>query len=298
MDDYRKFHFVPTDIVVPDNVVMRQDIQAVSRTLEYVYDDFCVLTLARKFGSAADVADLESRLRWYAGLWDKDGGFMRGRRADGSWHVPFDPLHSETGPQYYEGHAWTWSWYVPHDPQGLIDLLGGNAAFVDKLTVACDKYYQALNEPCMLETYLFIHAGRADRTEYFARKTLENFNATARGLPGNDDSGTTSGWLVWDMLGIYPNAGQEYYYLGSPVFTKATIRLGNGQKIIIKAPASNDANKYVSSASLNGKPWNQSWLRHADLIDGAEIVFDLGPEPTRWGSQNPPPSLSTAPRTP
>src|SRR5882757_3569177 len=150
---------------------------------------------------------------------------MRGRKADGTWHTPFDPLLLETGRQYYEGHAWTWSWYVPHDPQGLINLLGGDDAFIMKLSTAVENYYEAFNEPCMLETYLFIHGGRPDLTQKFVREAQRHFTTDKDGLPGNDDSGTTSAWLVWTMLGIYPNAGQDYYYIGSPTFPKATIRL-------------------------------------------------------------------------
>ena len=293
LDSYRQHHYLPTDVVVSADLAQLRDNQAVSRTLEYVYNDFCVLALAKKHGTPADVTDLQGRLLWYANLWDKDvGGFMHGKRADGSWHTPFDPLKSETGPQYYEGHAWTWSWYVPHDNQGLINLLGGDAAFVDKLTIACDKYYEAFNEPCMLETFLFIHAGRPDKTQFFARKAMKNFNPTPNGLPGNDDSGTTSAWLFWTMLGIYPNAGQDYYYIGSPTFTKATLKLAGGKQLVIKAPAANAENKYISAATMNGKPWGQAWLRHADLINGAELELNMSGKPSEWGGKNPPPSLT------
>ncbi|MBC7808065.1 MAG: glycoside hydrolase family 92 protein, partial [Akkermansiaceae bacterium] len=282
-------------VVSTDGLAQPRNNQGVSRTLEYVYNDFCVLALAKKYGTREDVADLQGRLLWYANLWDKDAnGFMRGKKADSSWHSPFDPLKSETGPQYYEGHAWTWSWYVPHDNQGLINLLGGDAQFVDKLTIACEKYYEAYNEPCILETFLFIHAGRPDKTQFFARRALKHFNATPNGLPGNDDSGTTSAWLVWTMLGIYPNAGQDYYYIGSPTFTKATLKLPNGKQLVIKAPSASVENKYISAGTLNGKPWDQSWLRHADLMRGAELNLTMTGAPAKWGSQKRPPSLTTS----
>jgi len=293
LDDYRKYTYVPTDIVVSGDLKELRNNQAVSRTLEYAHNDFSVLTLARKYGTPEDVAELEKRQFWYKNLWDKDaGGFMRGKKKDGSWHTPFDPLKTETGPQYYEGHAWTWSWYVPHDPQGLINLHGSTEAFVDKLTIACEKYYEAYNEPCMLETYLFIHAGRPDKTQFFVRDALKHFSTAIDGLPGNDDSATTSTWLVWDLLGLYPNAGQDYYYIGSPSFTKTTLHLPGSKTLVISAPAASPENKYVQSATLNGKPWDQAWLRHADLINGAELVLHLGPKPSAWGSKTPPPSIS------
>jgi predicted alpha-1,2-mannosidase len=289
LDDYRALHYVPTDIGT------KGDVQAVSRTLEYVYNDFAVWTLARDLGTPEDVADLRSRLLWYQNLWDAETGFMRGKTRDGRWHAPFSPLAAETGRQYYEGHAWTWSWYVPHDPQGLINLLGGNDAFVQKLTTAVEQHYEAYNEPGMLQTYLFTHAGRPDLTQHYIRQALRHFSTGPGGLPGNDDSGTTSAWLVWAMLGLYPNAGQDFYYLGSPTFTKATIQLGNGKQVVIRAPASSAEAQYIGQATLNGRAWNQAWLRHHDLANGAEIKLIMSAQPSAWGSTTPPPSLSARP---
>ncbi len=289
LDDYRRHGYLPSDIV-PDHPTKSDHERGVSRTLEYAHNDFAVLTLARAFGTPEDVADLEKRALWYGNLWDPtSGGFMRGKNADGTWLSPFDPLKSETGRHYYEGHAWTWSWYVPHDPQGLINLHGSREAFVEKLTIACDQHYQAWNEPSMLQTYLFIHAGRPDLTQRFVRKALAHFNDTPGGLPGNDDSGTTSAWLVWALLGLYPNAGQDFYYIGSPSFTRATIKLPAGKTFVISSPAASPENQYIASATLNGKPWNQAWLRHTDLIDGGELVLEMVPEPTRWAFDGPVP---------
>lgn len=292
LDAYRQHGYLPSD--VPAGTYDHH--QSVSRTLEYVHNDFSVLTLARDLGTPEDIADLEKRSLWYKNLWDADsGGFMRGKTRDGQWHEPFDPLKTETGPQYYEGHAWTWSWYVPHDPQGLIELLGDDDAFVEKLSTACENYYQAYNEPCMLQTYLFIHAGRPDQTQYFSRKALaKNFTTATNGLPGNDDSGTTSGWIVWTMLGIYPNAGQDLYYIGSPVFPEATIHLGGGKTFTIRAPDTSTENKFIASATLDGKPWNQAWLRHSDIMAGGTLELKMVAEPTDWGREIRPPSHSLA----
>lgn len=251
--------------------------------------------MAKDFGTPEDVADLKNRLTWYRNLWDTtSGGFMRGKTRDGAWHSPFDPAKAETGPQFYEGHSWTWSWYVPHDAQGLVNLMGGNEAFVDKLTIVCDKYYEAYNEPCMLETFLFIHAGRPDKTQFYARKALSHFSDKPNGLPGNDDSGTTSAWLLWAMLGIYPNAGQDFYYIGSPTFSKATIKLDGGKQLVINAPAASESAKYISAGSMNGKPHNQAWLRHSDFIDGATLDLSMSANASKWGAQALPPSYSSA----
>jgi putative alpha-1,2-mannosidase len=174
-----------------------------------------------------------------------------------------------------------------------IDLVGGNKAFVERLTVANDNYYEAYNEPGMLQTFLFTHAGRPDKTQFYLRKALEHFNTSVSGLPGNDDSGTTSGWLVWAMLGIYPNAGQDFYYVGSPIFTKATLQLADGKKLVINANGTSDVNKYVASAKLNGKTWTQAWLRHEDFIKGAVLDLSMSGNPSSWGTKTPPPSLSS-----
>ncbi|MGN6827060.1 GH92 family glycosyl hydrolase [Paucibacter sp. M5-1] len=287
LDDYRRYGYVPTDIS------SYRAVQGVSRTLEYVHNDASVLTLAREFGSAADVAELERRQLWYRHLWDPSVSFMRGKRRDGSWHTPFDPVKEETGPQYYEGHAWTWSWHVPHDVQGLINLLGGNRPFVDKLSRAVEHHYEAYNEPGMLQTFMFVHAGRPDLTQYYSRKALSYFSSRTDGLPGNDDSATTSAWLIWAMLGIYPNAGQDYYYIGSPSFTKATLKLGNGRELVIKAPAASVDNKYVGAARLDGKTWPQAWLRHQHISAGAELHLQMQSRPGGWGAYRPPPSISS-----
>ncbi|WP_438481941.1 GH92 family glycosyl hydrolase [Oleiharenicola lentus] len=286
LNDYLQHQYLPTD--VSDH----KDVQAVSRTLEYVHNDFSVYTLAKEHGSPGDIKALEDRITWYRHLWDANSGFMRGKKSNGDWLTPFDPLQLETGRQYYEGHAWTWSWYVPHDPQGLINLMGGDEAFIKKLTIACENYYEAFNEPCMLETYLFIHGGRPDLTQRFVREAQRHFTTSHDGLPGNDDSGTTSAWLVWTMLGIYPNAGQDYYYVGSPVFSKATIRLGNGKEIILNAPATSADARYIASAKLNGRPLGSAWFRHGAIKDGATFDFTMTTTPTNWGRTSRPPSWS------
>lgn len=286
LDDYRRHGYLPTDISP------YKDVQSVSRTLEYVHNDAAVLSLARDFGSAEDVADLEARQLWYRNVWDPSVGFMRGRTQSGAWHEAFDATKGETGRQYYEGHAWTWSWHVPHDPQGLINLMGGNQPFTTKLTQAVEHHYEAYNEPGMLQTYLFSHAGRPDLTQHYVRKALGHFSSSPRGLPGNDDSGTTSAWLVWSMLGLYPNAGQDWYYIGSPTFSKATLKLPGGKTLVINAPKASVENKHIAAAHLNGKPWPQAWLRHADLIDGAVLQLGMQAKPAPWGARLPPPSLS------
>ncbi len=298
LDDYRRYGFVPTDATST-----YKQVQAVSRTLEYAYNDYAVHVLAKRFGTPEDIRDLARRQFSYRNVWDRNVGFMRGRQKDGSWYTPFNPsgnpltdnkdVNQLTNRQYYEGTPWTWSWYVPHDTQGLVNLMGGRRRFVERLKMAVDQYYEPYNEPGMLQTYLFIHAGRPDLTQHYVREALSHFNSGVAGLPGNDDSGTTSAWLVWSMLGLYPNAGQDYYYVGSPVFTKATVTLDKGRRIVIEAPSSSKERRYVARAKLNGKPLERSWLRHSELINGANLHLVQSDRPSAWGSKVVPPSLTT-----
>jgi len=293
LDDYRRLGWLPTD-TSPYRAV-----QSVSRTLEYIYNDAAVLTLARAFGTPEDVADLQGRMGWYRHLWDPATGFMRGKTHSGAWHEPFDPLKAETGKQYYEGHAWTWSWYVPHDVPGLMALHGGRERFIAKLTTAVEQHYEAYNEPGMLQTYLFTHAGRPDLTQKHVRAALRHFSARPDGLPGNDDSGTTSAWLVWAMLGLYPHAGQDLYYIGSPLFTKATLQLAQGKTLVIEAPGAAAGHPHVAQAALNGQALNHAWLRHADIAQGARLLLQMQAEPTSWGADiAPPPHPAIAPAAP
>jgi predicted alpha-1,2-mannosidase len=293
LTDYRNYHYLPTNSDTSSATL------AVSKTLEYVYNDFCVWQLAKTYGTTTEINDLQSRLLWYQNLWDSGNGFMRGKLTNGTWFTPFNPTTTETGEQYYEGHAWTWSWFVPHDGAGLISLLGGDAAFNTKLTTACDNYYQAWNEPGMLQSYLFIYSGKPDKTQYYVRKAIsDSFNSGTSGLPGNDDSGTTSAWLAWSMMGIYPNAGQDLYFIGSPAFTKVTIHLENGNDVIINAPNASSTNKYIASATRNGSTWDKAWFTHGDIVNGATFDLNMVSTAQTWGGSQRPYSYSTGGGTP
>jgi predicted alpha-1,2-mannosidase len=208
---------------------------------------------------------------------------------------------------YYEGSAYQYSTYVPHDVQGLIDRAGGDEAFVRWLdaffgeseddALRPEGLYTHGNEPDLLAPYLYIHAGRADKTQSRVRRLLGGEYRTGRaGLPGNDDSGTMSSWYVWNAVGLYPNAGQDFYYVGSPVFTRARIRLGAGLAFNVVARGASRENPYVQSATLDGRTLKRAWLTHAEVSRGGTLVLRMGPRPSRWGGATRPPSLSN-PRT-
>lgn len=281
---YTKYHYIPTDV--------NQKI-TVSRTLEYIYNDYCVYQLAKKYGTKAEKNIFKQRSFWYQNLWDDSLQLMRGKQMDGTWYTPFSPNKSETGVNFYEGHAYTWTYSTPHDVKGLINLFGNKEVFVKSLTNAVSNHYQAFNEPCMLQTYLFVWAGRPDLTQKFVRKAMdENFTNKNDGLPGNDDSGTTSAWYVWCRLGIFPVAGQNLYIIGSPSIAETTIHLESGKNIIISAKNASDKNIYIQSALLNGKPYNKAFFTHNDIVNGAKFEFTMGETPSNWGSNFVPPSFS------
>jgi predicted alpha-1,2-mannosidase len=273
-----------------------------SRTLEYAYDDFCVAEVARAAGNTAEAERLLRRSGNWANLWDPQTRSIRPRYADGRWLENFRPEteYPDTSVSewwdvpFYEGSAIQYSTFVPHDMPGLIRRLGGDAAFTAWLDeLFARKHYDPTNEQDLLAPYLYIHAGRPDRTAERVRSLLESAYQDGRGgLPGNDDSGTMSSWYVWGAIGLFPNAGQPYYYIGSPIFQRVAIDLGQGRQFVIEAPATSAANRFVRSASLNGNPLNRAWLRHSEIVNGGRLVLDLGPSPTDWARDERPPSMA------
>lgn len=288
--------------------------RSVSRTVEYAYDDFCVAQVARGLGQTEDARKYLQRSKNWVNLWDDETRTVRPRHPDGRWMTPYSPtkIYSLDSPRftwwgapYYEGSGYQYSTYVPHDAQGLINKLGGDAKFViwldrffDKAGVASadvEGLYTQGNEPDILAPFLYIHAGRPDRTEEQVRQLLATeYREGRNGLPGNDDAGTMSSWYVWNAIGLYPNAGQPFYYIGSPLFRRAAIRVGTNGTFVIEAPETSAANLYVQSATLNGQPLRRAWLRHAEIIRGGRLVLKMGNKPSSWARLERPPSISKA----
>ena len=284
LPEYIKYKYIPADC---------NQKKTVSRTLEYIYNDFCIYQLALKFGSEDEIDMLKDRCLWYRNLWDEDLKLVRGRNKDGSWISPYNPSKAETGVNFYEGHAYTWSYSVPHDVKGLIELFGGKEQFVDSLTYAISNHYEAYNEPCMLQIYLFVWAGRPDLTQKFVREAIAgNFSNGYDGLPGNDDSGTTSAWYLWSRMGIFPVAGQNLYIIGSPSNEETVINLESGKTVKISAYNTSDKNIYIQSAKLNGKEYNKAFFTHDDIVNGAHFEFIMGDKPSNWGKNYTPASFT------
>lgn len=265
---------------------------SVSITLEQAFDDWCVAAAARKLGHTADCERFTRRSEFYRNLFDKETGFFRPKDEDGKWITPFDPLSYEQS-CFIEGNAWQYMWFVPHNPQGLIDLLGGKEGFIRKLdenftsTATSGErngnasgfigQYAHGNEPSHHTVYLYNFAGQPWRTQELVDKARRSFyNATPCGYAGNDDCGQMSAWYIFSALGFYPfNAGAAEYVIGTPLFKKATLHLAGGKDFVIEAPNKTDKRIRVKNVTLDGKPVQDLKLTHRDIVNGGTLRFTM-----------------------
>ncbi len=285
-------------------------------TLEYSWDDHAMALYAQKLGNADDYNLFLKRAHNYSNVFDPSGGFMRGKTAEGQWISPFDPREPYYNFMMKEASGWSTLWLVPHDVQGLIDLLGGRDKFAAKLdeffstpytakgicrdcTGVIGQYVQG-NQPDQQAPYLYDWAGQPWKTQELTRKILALMYGSDRyglAFPGMDDQGSTASWYVMSALGFYPvDPSSPDYILGSPLFDEATVHLGNGHDLTITARNNSTANMYIQSATLNGKPWNKPWFHHADIANGGKLVFTMGAQPNKnWGSapDAAPPSMTS-----
>jgi predicted alpha-1,2-mannosidase len=287
----------------------------VATTMEYAWDDHALADLAQRLGKKDDAAMFLRRAGNYRNVFDPSVGFMRGRTADGKWISPFDPAEPYYNFMSKEGSGWSTLWLVPHDVQGLMNLLGGRDAFNAKLdaffslpyapkgicrdcTGVIGQYVQG-NQPDQQAAYLYAWSGQPWKTQALTRRILADLygsDATGYGYPGMDDQGSTSSWYVLSAMGFYPvDPSTPDYIIGSPIFDRVRLRLGNGKVFEIVARNNSVRNRYIQSATLNGKPWTKPWFSHADIAKGATLVLTMGPEPNKaWGADraNAPPSMS------
>ncbi len=287
----------------------------VDKTLEYSWDDYALAQFAKKLGKEDDYKMFLARAHNYTNVFDSTTGFMRGRQADGSWISPYDPFEPYYNYMSKEASGWQNFWLVPHDVQGLINLVGGRTNFLNKLDTFFNTPYTPKgvardvtglvglycqgNQPDQQVAYYYDYAGQPWKTQALVRRILkEMYGSDKFGLayPGMDDQGATSSWYVFSALGFYPvDPASPDYIIGSPLFDEATIHLGNGNDLVIQAKNNSEKNGYIQSATLNGRPWNQPWFRHADIANGGRFVFQMGSKPNpNWGSavDAAPPSMS------
>jgi predicted alpha-1,2-mannosidase len=277
----------------------------VDKTLEYSWDDYAMAQFARKLGREDDYEMFRARAHNYTNVFDASTGFMRGRKEDGSWISPFDPCEPYYNYMMKEATGWQNFWLVPHDVQGLINLVGGRDKFLRKLDTFFNTPYQPKgiardvtgmiglccqgNQPDQQTAYYYDYAGEPWKTQELIRKILRLMYGSDRyglAFPGMDDQGATSSWYVLSAMGFYTvDPASPVYLIGSPLFQETKLRLGNGKYLVIQAKANSNKNLYIQSATLNGRPWNKPWFSHADIAEGATLAFVMGPRPNRnWGS--------------
>ena len=295
---YNTLGYIPYNVGINENV---------ARTLEYAYDDWCILQVAKKLGRPQEELDKwEARSKNYRNVFDSTTLLMRGRNQDGSFQEPFNPY--KWGDAYTEGNAWHYTWSVFHDIPGLIDLMGGEDNFVAMLDsvfvvppIYDDSYYGGRiheiaemqvadmgnyahgNQPAQHMVYLYDYANQPWKTQQHVREAMDKlYRPTPDGYCGDEDNGQTSAWYIFSALGFYPVCpASNEYALGAPLFKKATIHLENGNDLVIEAPANSKENLYVKRITFNGKEYKDNFLNYEDLLQGGKISFDMNSEPNK-----------------
>lgn len=318
--DYIRLGYNPTK--KPANVVevVEGGSGSAGTSLEFGIAEFSLALMADSSGYDADRDELVTRADNYRNLLDPETKWIRPRHDDGTWLKDFLP---ENGYGFQEGTSWQYSWLVMHDLAGLIEGMGGNEVVNQRLdtffsfpatatvpvvpakaqneaTIFGIEYrgnqYAPGNEHDLEAPFVYNYAGSPWKTQAVARGAASLYTPTPDGLPGNDDLGALSGWLVWTMLGVYPiTPGTPLYTIASPIFEQATIHRPGTEDLVIESPESSSVNKYVQSATLDGAPLGSTWFTETQ---GRELFLDMGPLPSMtWGTQEgaAPPSLSTDP---
>lgn len=252
-----------------------------SQSLEFAYNDYSAALMAQALGYETDYRRYIERSHQWEQLWNPElenrgyTGFIDARNPDGSFaFLPADKVGGSWNSPFYEGSSWTYSYYVPHDFDRLIELMGGPEQFVERLEYGFrHNLVSYRNEPGFLATRAFTHAGRPDLSSYWTHDTMDK-GFDLEGYPENDDTGSMSSWYVFCSLGLFPSAGQDFYYLNAPRCLSATILMQNGKRLIIQSNAA-PGRVYVRSVKLNGREWTSPYLRHADIAAGGTIEFDL-----------------------
>lgn len=285
---YNRLGYVPYDVKINENA---------ARTLEYAYNDWCIYKLAKELKRPKKEINLFARRAMnYKNLFDKETLLMRGKNKDGKFMAPFSPL--KWGDAFTEGNSWHYTWSVFHDPQGLIDLMGGDDVFVSMLDsvfsvppVFDDSYYGQViheiremtvmnmgnyahgNQPIQHMIYLYNYAKQPWKAQYWLRQVMDRlYTPTPDGYCGDEDNGQTSAWYVFSALGFYPVCpGTDQYVLGAPLFKKATVHFENGKTLEIKAPQNSCTNLYIKDMKVNGAEYSKNYVTHSLLQNGGVV---------------------------
>ena len=291
---YNKLGYVPCDVGINESA---------ARTLEYAYDDWCIAQLGKALGKPKkEWAEFERRSENYRNLFSKEFNLMRGRKKNGEWQKPYNPL--KWGDVFTEGNGWHYTWSVFHTPRGLISLMGGNKAFTAMLDsvfalppVFDDSYYGQViheiremqimnmgnyahgNQPIQHMPYLYNWSGSPWKTQYWVREVMDRlYSAHPDGYCGDEDNGQTSAWYVFSAMGFYPVCpASNEYAIGTPLFAKVSLHLENGKTTVITD--NNPQWRYIKRLTINGSPDKSNWLTHKTLTSGATIGFEMSEKP-------------------
>lgn len=326
LEFYMDRGYVPHPLPTPRNGVHED---GSGQTLEYAYQDWALAQMANQLGKKTDYDLFMKRAGNYKNIWNADAGWMWVKRVDGKWAEPVDLLLYDNG--WVEGNAAQFTWFVPHDVQGLINLMGGRQSFTEKLNASFEKaqlhdfvsakshdageqeenrrvYINYGNQPSMQTAFLFNYSGSPWLTQKWSREVIKKVYSGVSpdfGYSGDEDQGLMGALAVIMKMGLFSMHGGTdtlpYYELGSPIFDKVTIHLDPryypGGQFTIEARNNNPDNRYIQSANLDGVGLSGPWFYHKDLIDGGELILDMGPEPNKeWGSGlgTFPPSMSVS----
>lgn len=290
LKSYKEFGFIP----------MEEESESVSKTLEYAYDDWTIAQMAKEMGKNDDEELFTKRAQYYKNVYDPETKFMRGRFRN-TWFSPFDPY--EVNSNYTEANAWQYSFYVPQDVSGFMELLGGKDSLdfqLDKLFTAKAKtsgreqvditgligQYAHGNEPSHHMAYLYNFVNKPYKTQEKVHQILtELYKNAPDGISGNEDCGQMSAWYIFSAMGFYPvTPGSNQYIIGTPLFKKTTINLENGEKFHIKAYDLSDDNIYIERAKLNGRTLSNTFIFHEDIMEGGTLEFWMTNKPSDWGT--------------
>ena len=297
-EHYNKLGYMPYDVKINESV---------ARTLEYAYDDWCIYQLGLALGKPKkEIEVYRKRALNYRNVFDRETRLMRGRNSDGSFQTPFNPL--KWGDAFTEGNSWHYTWSVFHDPQGLINLMGGKKVFnamldsvfnlppifdasaygqviheIREMQIMNFGNYAHGNQPIQHATYLYDYSGEPWKTQYWVREVMDRlYSAAPDGYCGDEDNGQTSAWYVFSALGFYPVCpGSQQYALGVPYFKRVVMHMPNGKTTVISAPDNSEKNRYIADMTFNNTPYTKNYVTHHELLSGAQLMFKLSSTPNR-----------------
>ncbi len=303
MLDERGLNYVKNQGYIPADSM----VESAAMGLEYAIADWGIAQMAKKMGKLEEYAYFSKRAGGYRYYFDPVTKFMRGRVAVNKWREPFSPFESRhMKDDFSEGNAWQYTWLVPHDVEGLIELLGGEKAFAEKLdslfTIKGDLGKEASsditgligqyahgNEPSHHIAYLYAYAGQPSKGAEKVRYILDSLYAdNINGLCGNEDVGQMSAWYVLSSLGFYQvNPANGMYVFGSPLVDEATLRTASGNTFHLTVKRNSASNKYIQRITLNGKNYDRSFILYKDIMAGGDLVITMGPSASAtWGKAN------------